>query len=128
MRSTLFAVTLGLAALGTAPAQAANIPCETARLIVPWKAGGGTHVLFSDGPIIVLDTRNMELVQCSKIGLAECLARAGELDKSTLLLDEIKASAGTSDLDRNWIERIHIVESVVLEKQMAFSSTVDRMD
>ncbi len=29
-------------------AQAApDIPCSTARLIVPWKAGGGTHVIFS---------------------------------------------------------------------------------
>ena len=26
---------------------AAAIPCKTAKLIVPWKAGGGTHVLFS---------------------------------------------------------------------------------
>jgi len=46
---------LGLAAgvallagsLGLASAEAANIPCKTAKLIVPWKAGGGTHVLFS---------------------------------------------------------------------------------
>ncbi len=31
-----------------APAAAApKIPCSTAKLIVPWKAGGGTHVLFS---------------------------------------------------------------------------------
>ena len=29
------------------PAMAADIPCKTAKLIVPWKAGGGTHVLFS---------------------------------------------------------------------------------
>jgi len=28
-------------------AQAADLPCSTAKLIVPWKAGGGTHVLFS---------------------------------------------------------------------------------
>ena len=26
---------------------APKIPCNTAKLIVPWKAGGGTHVLFS---------------------------------------------------------------------------------
>ena len=26
---------------------AASVPCSTAKLIVPWKAGGGTHVLFS---------------------------------------------------------------------------------
>ena len=29
------------------PAMAADIPFKTANLIVPWKAGGGTHVLFS---------------------------------------------------------------------------------
>ena len=29
------------------PAAAADIPCSTAKLIVPWKAGGGTHVIFS---------------------------------------------------------------------------------
>ncbi|NIM26698.1 MAG: tripartite tricarboxylate transporter substrate binding protein [Gammaproteobacteria bacterium] len=28
-------------------AHAVNIPCKTAKLIVPWKAGGGTHVIFS---------------------------------------------------------------------------------
>jgi tripartite-type tricarboxylate transporter receptor subunit TctC len=32
---------------GTTAAQAADIPCSTAKLIVPWKAGGGTHVIFS---------------------------------------------------------------------------------
>jgi len=26
---------------------AATVPCTTAKLIVPWGAGGGTHVLFS---------------------------------------------------------------------------------
>ena len=29
------------------PTMAADIPCKTAKLIVPWKAGGGTHVIFS---------------------------------------------------------------------------------
>ncbi len=46
---------LGLAAgaalmvgsFGLASAEAAIVPCKTAKLIVPWKAGGGTHVLFS---------------------------------------------------------------------------------
>jgi len=28
-------------------AAAVKLPCSTAKLIVPWKAGGGTHVLFS---------------------------------------------------------------------------------
>jgi tripartite-type tricarboxylate transporter receptor subunit TctC len=42
------AVTMAGAVTGTTAAQAAaDIPCSTAKLIVPWKAGGGTHVIFS---------------------------------------------------------------------------------
>ncbi len=36
-----------IALAGTTSASAADIPCSTAKLIVPWKAGGGTHVIFS---------------------------------------------------------------------------------
>lgn len=35
------------AIFAASPAVAADIPCSTAKLIVPWKAGGGTHVIFS---------------------------------------------------------------------------------
>jgi tripartite-type tricarboxylate transporter receptor subunit TctC len=42
---TAAATFVGLAA--TTAAAAPNIPCKTAKLIVPWKAGGGTHVIFS---------------------------------------------------------------------------------
>ena len=41
------AAALVAASLLPSLAQAAEIPCKTAKLIVPWKAGGGTHVLFS---------------------------------------------------------------------------------
>jgi tripartite-type tricarboxylate transporter receptor subunit TctC len=48
MKQTLSAIVLAASALAiTGPARAADIPCDTAQLIVPWKAGGGTHVLFS---------------------------------------------------------------------------------
>lgn len=40
-------VALSLTAVTAVPAHAADIPCDTAKLIVPWKAGGGTHVIFS---------------------------------------------------------------------------------
>ena len=40
------AAALGL--FGAAPSHAADIPCDTAQLIVPWNAGGGTHVIFSE--------------------------------------------------------------------------------
>lgn len=43
-----FAVAAAACALfAAAPASAADMPCSTAKLIVPWKAGGGTHVIFS---------------------------------------------------------------------------------
>ncbi len=45
--STLVLSAAALAVSGTMAASAAEIPCDTARLIVPWKAGGGTHVIFS---------------------------------------------------------------------------------
>jgi tripartite-type tricarboxylate transporter receptor subunit TctC len=45
--STLALSAVALAVAGTVPAHAVEIPCETARLIVPWKAGGDTHVIFS---------------------------------------------------------------------------------
>ena len=46
LASVLTALGLATGSLLTT-AQAADIPCDTAKLIVPWKAGGGTHVLFS---------------------------------------------------------------------------------
>ena len=41
---TAVAAFVGLAA--TTAAAAPDFPCKTAKLIVPWKAGGGTHVIF----------------------------------------------------------------------------------
>lgn len=38
--------TVGLSATGQS-AQAVELPCSTAKLIVPWGAGGGTHILFT---------------------------------------------------------------------------------
>ena len=45
LTTTLAATAFAVA--GSFSAQAADIPCDTAKLIVPWKAGGGTHVIFS---------------------------------------------------------------------------------
>lgn len=39
--------TMALVGFIAPTASAANIPCSTAKLIVPWGAGGGTHVLFT---------------------------------------------------------------------------------
>jgi tripartite-type tricarboxylate transporter receptor subunit TctC len=43
--STVTVALLALAVAG-APARAADIPCGTAKLIVPWSPGGGTDVIF----------------------------------------------------------------------------------
>ena len=60
----LVAGTLSLMPLSNASA-AAEIPCTTAKLIVPWAPGGGTHIIFSifeetinkmDGPKIQVVT------------------------------------------------------------------------
>jgi len=49
MRKILACLAVSAAAAITVPASAtaAEIPCETAKLIVPWKAGGDTHVIFT---------------------------------------------------------------------------------
>ncbi len=47
IRKSFLAVAAAAAmALGSAGAMAADIPCGTAKLIVPWGAGGGTDVIF----------------------------------------------------------------------------------
>ncbi len=48
--TTAVATTAVLGAIALAPAESMAAPkfaCSTAKLIVPWKAGGGTHVIFS---------------------------------------------------------------------------------
>jgi len=46
--AAISAVAVVTTAATSTPAQATTaIPCTTAKLIVPWGAGGGTHVLFS---------------------------------------------------------------------------------
>lgn len=47
MKSLLLPAVLATGLVFSLAAGAADIPCSTAKLIVPWKAGGGTHVLFS---------------------------------------------------------------------------------
>lgn len=47
MKSLLLSAATALGLLVNTTTMAADIPCSTAQLIVPWAAGGGTHVLFS---------------------------------------------------------------------------------
>jgi tripartite-type tricarboxylate transporter receptor subunit TctC len=49
MKRTPFLLALATAAValtGAQPVSAADLPCRTAKLIVPWGAGGGTDVIF----------------------------------------------------------------------------------
>ncbi len=49
MKKLLSTVVMSAAALavsGTMAAAAPDIPCETAKLIVPWKAGGGSTLFL----------------------------------------------------------------------------------
>lgn len=54
-----------LSVMSISPAVAADLPCKTTKLIVPWAPGGGTHIIFSifeetinkmDGPKIQVVT------------------------------------------------------------------------
>jgi len=64
-KTILGAFALSAASLMSSAASAAVIPCNTAKLIVPWAPGGGTHIIFSifeeimnkqDGPNIQVVT------------------------------------------------------------------------
>jgi len=44
--AAILAAVVALPALAAAPASAVEIPCSTARLIVPWGPGGETDIIF----------------------------------------------------------------------------------
>ncbi len=67
-RGALAAAAMTVASFSSA--QAAEIPCDTARLIVPWGAGGGTHIIFSlfEETINKMDGPNVQVVTISGQG------------------------------------------------------------
>jgi len=68
LKPALGAAVIALASLGTASAQ--EIPCKTAKLIVPWSPGGGTHIIFSifEEAINKMDGPNIQVVTISGQG------------------------------------------------------------
>ncbi len=68
LKSSLGAAAIALAGLGSATAQ--DIPCDTAKLIVPWAPGGGTHIIFSifEETINKMDGPNIQVVTISGQG------------------------------------------------------------
>ena len=47
MRYLLLSLVSVIAFVMASPAMAIDLPCKTAKLIVPWKAGGGTAIIFN---------------------------------------------------------------------------------
>ncbi len=68
VKGTLAASAISIATMGSAAA--ADIPCTTAKLIVPWGAGGGTHIIFSlfEETINKMDGPNVQVVTISGQG------------------------------------------------------------
>ena len=104
MKKLLATAAAGFAALGlSAPAQAADIPCDTAQLIVPWKAGGGTHVLFSIFEKTIADmdiTPKIQVVTVPGQGGNKGAKQAAKAKPDGCTLFAIHQSAVTSYLNK----------------------------
>ena len=66
-KSIVGAIAAGVAMVSSAAFATPKLPCDTAQLIVPWKPGGGTQVLYAlvEKTISELDTPyNLKVVTC----------------------------------------------------------------
>ncbi len=73
MRKILYHLAVTATAFAvSAPAVAVEIPCDTAKLIVPWQAGGDTHVIFS-----VFEKKIQELDVTPKIQIVTVPGQGG---------------------------------------------------
>jgi tripartite-type tricarboxylate transporter receptor subunit TctC len=104
MRKILLTIALTAALIGpgAASAQAVDIPCDTAKLIVPWKAGGDTHVLFSifEETIQRLDVQpKLKIVTIPGQGGNKGAKEAANADPDGCTLFAIHQSAITSFLN-----------------------------
>lgn len=104
MKKLLATAAAGAIALGiTAPAHAVDIPCETAQLVVPWKAGGGTHVIFSlfEKTIAEMDiTPKIQVVTAPGQGGNKGAKQAAKAKPDGCTLFAIHQSAITSYLNK----------------------------
>ncbi len=83
-------------------ASAATIPCDTAQLIVPWKAGGGTQVLYAlvEKTISEMDTPyNLKVVTVPGQGGNKGAKKAAKAKPDGCTLFAIHQSAITSFLN-----------------------------
>ncbi|MEM8959690.1 MAG: tripartite tricarboxylate transporter substrate-binding protein, partial [Pseudomonadota bacterium] len=104
MKKLMCTAMAGVMAVGmAAPAQAADIPCDTAQLIVPWKAGGGTHVLFSIFEKTIADmdiTPKIQVVTVPGQGGNKGAKQAAKAKPDGCTLFAIHQSAVTSYLNK----------------------------
>ena len=78
------------------------VPCSTAKLIVPWKAGGGTHVLFSifEKTIAAMDVKpKLKVVTIPGQGGNKGAKEASKAKPDGCTLFAIHQSAFTSHLN-----------------------------
>ncbi|MEO1493854.1 MAG: tripartite tricarboxylate transporter substrate binding protein [Pseudomonadota bacterium] len=106
MKKLVITAVAGLAALGaglpTASHAAPELACDTAQLIVPWKAGGGTHVIFSifEKTIAEMDiTPKIKVVTVGGQGGNKGAKQAAKADPDGCTLFAIHQSAITSFLN-----------------------------
>lgn len=101
MKKLLSALAVSTFAM-TGAAQAASVPCDTAQLIVPWKAGGGTHVIFSifEKTIAEMDTQpKIQVVTVPGQGGNKGAKQAAKAKPDGCTLFAIHQSAVTSYLN-----------------------------
>ncbi len=97
------ALAAGAFSIAAVPAQAAEVPCDTAQLIVPWKAGGGTHVIFSifEKTIAEMDiTPKIQVVTVPGQGGNKGAKQAAKAKADGCTLFAIHQSAVTSYLNK----------------------------
>lgn len=104
MKKLFATAAVGIVAMGmAAPAKAVDLECDTAQLIVPWKAGGGTHVIFSifEKTIAEMDiTPKIQVVTVPGQGGNKGAKQAAAADPDGCTLFAIHQSAVTSYLNK----------------------------
>ena len=101
-KSIVGAIAAGVAMVSSAAFATPKLPCDTAQLIVPWKPGGGTQVLYAlvEKTISELDTPyNLKVVTVPGQGGNKGAKQAAKAKPDGCTLFAIHQSAITSFLN-----------------------------
>ena len=101
-KTVVGAIAAGVAMMSTAAVATPKLPCDTAQLIVPWKPGGGTQVLYAlvEKTISELDTPyNLKVVTVPGQGGNKGAKQAAKAKPDGCTLFAIHQSAITSFLN-----------------------------